>query len=405
MKTKHLWVFRSRFRRGCFGWRGSSKAIERIDQALSEILLVTRTDPALGAEGAVILLTKVSPALQDVDSSSGSLGNAAYRMVETLVPIIAQAPVTQQVRSKWLEQLFEAYQDDDPPYIESLADHWGALCATKDLASRWADELLPLVRSVMRDRRNGVYAYSKSCSVCWSALFTANRHDELLEALALDPKPYWGDQQWVARVRSASGDMDGAIASLERLRSSGAPESVIWEECERMLIDAGRVEQAYERYGVLATRANTHLATFRAIARKYPGIAAERILADLIAASPGEEGKWFAAARSLKKFDQALALARRSRVDPRTLITAAKGQIKTQPAFALEVALIALRSIADGWGYEITGVEVHAAMTYAKAAAASLGREDLLAGLIAEATSGATPSARWVRQCVGLAAD
>ena len=95
MKTKHLWGFRSRFRRGTFGWRGSSKAIERIDEALSEILLVTRTDPALGAEGAVILLTKISPALQDVDSSSGSLGNASYRMVETLVPIIAQAPASE----------------------------------------------------------------------------------------------------------------------------------------------------------------------------------------------------------------------------------------------------------------------------------------------------------------------
>lgn len=403
MTTKHLWQFRSRFRRGAFGWRGSGKAIERLNEALSEILLVAHMDASLAAEGAVILLTKMSSALQDVDSSSGSLGNATNRIVETVAPIIARAPVSEKVRSKWLEQLFEAYQDDDPPYIESLADHWGALCGTTEMASRWADELLPLVRNVMMERRKGVHAYSKAGAACWSALFAAGRHGELLEVLALDPKPYWHDQQWVARVTSAKGDVDGAVASLERLRSAWTPDNVISELCEGILIDAGRAEQAYSSYGVVATRANTHLATFRAIAKKYPGIAPERILADLIAASPGEEGKWFAAARSLKKFDQALALARRSRVDSRTLITAAKSEVKTQPAFALEVALIALRSIADGWGYEITGVDVHAAVTHARAAAATLGHGDVT-GLVANAVSGTTPSARWVRQCVGLPA-
>jgi hypothetical protein len=47
------------------------------------------------------------------------------------------------VRRKWLDRLFEAIQEDDPPYIESLGDHWGDLCATQDQASAWADQLLP----------------------------------------------------------------------------------------------------------------------------------------------------------------------------------------------------------------------------------------------------------------------
>lgn len=34
-------------------------------------------------------------------------------------------------------------QEDDPPYIESLGDHWGELCATQELALAWSNQLLP----------------------------------------------------------------------------------------------------------------------------------------------------------------------------------------------------------------------------------------------------------------------
>ena len=104
---------------------------------------MTRTDAALAGDGAVLLLEKVSPAVCEIDSSSGALGNATHSLVGTLVPIIAAAPVTAPTRQKWLERLFNAYQEDDPPYIESLGHHWGELCASPMIASRWADDLLP----------------------------------------------------------------------------------------------------------------------------------------------------------------------------------------------------------------------------------------------------------------------
>src|SRR2546425_8098927 len=66
--------------------------------------------------------------------------------------------------------------------------------------------------------------------------------------------------------------------------------------------------------------------------------AVHRILGDLIASTPGEEGKWFATAKTLKQYDPALALARRSPVDPKTLVRAARDHLKSQPAFALDVA-------------------------------------------------------------------
>ena len=67
----HRWEFVRRFRRGAFGWK-SQPAMLRVRQAVSEIKKATRRDPALGAEGAVLLLERVSPALEHVDSSSGA---------------------------------------------------------------------------------------------------------------------------------------------------------------------------------------------------------------------------------------------------------------------------------------------------------------------------------------------
>ncbi|MDO9003963.1 MAG: hypothetical protein Q7V20_10965 [Aquabacterium sp.] len=78
----------------------------------------------------MLLLEKISPALCQVDSSSEALGNATYSDVETLVPFIADAQVDDAVRVNWLGRLFADIQDDDPPYIESLGEHWGELCVS-----------------------------------------------------------------------------------------------------------------------------------------------------------------------------------------------------------------------------------------------------------------------------------
>src|SRR5665213_2525760 len=227
MASSHPWAFRARFRRNAFGWSGTRKAIERLSEAVAEIERVARADPALAGEGAVLLLEKLSPAVSDIDSSSGALGNASAGVVEKMVPLIAAVTVPRALREKWLERLFEAIQEDDPPYIESLGEHWGALCADPALASHWADLLLPLVRHVMADRRSGTYAYSKSGTLCYSALFYAGRFDELLAVLALDPKPYWHDQQWAAKALAARGDVDGAVDLMEGLRSRHAPDMAL----------------------------------------------------------------------------------------------------------------------------------------------------------------------------------
>jgi len=101
--TAHKWQFTARFRRQAFGWR-SDLPVKRIQEAVKEIKQVARKEPVLAAEGAVTLLVKLSPALEQVDSSSGALGSAVNRAIDTLVPIIAKANVDTPLRERWLDR-------------------------------------------------------------------------------------------------------------------------------------------------------------------------------------------------------------------------------------------------------------------------------------------------------------
>src|SRR5690606_40510567 len=67
--SPHKWEFRARFRRHAFGWK-SQPAIKRIKEAVAEIKKVARKDKVLAAEGAVLFLEKVSPALRSEEHTS-----------------------------------------------------------------------------------------------------------------------------------------------------------------------------------------------------------------------------------------------------------------------------------------------------------------------------------------------
>jgi hypothetical protein len=93
----HRWQFKARFRRHAFGWK-SQPAIQRVREAVSEIRKAARQDGVLAADGAVALLERLSPALEQVDSSSGAIGTAVDNAVRDLVPIIAGAPADPSTR-------------------------------------------------------------------------------------------------------------------------------------------------------------------------------------------------------------------------------------------------------------------------------------------------------------------
>jgi hypothetical protein len=375
--TAHKWQFTSRFRRHAFGWR-SDTPIQRIKEALAEIKQVARKEPLLAAEGAVTLLEKLSPALEQVDSSSGALGSVVNKAIETLVPLIAKADVDASLRQRWLERLWQALQDDEMPYIELLGDYWGELCVTPELASHWADEFLPLVEHVWSPTASG-HGFFKGTSACLASLYAAGRHQELLALIDKAPFKWWHDRRWGVKALSAMGKKAEAIRYAEESRGLNDPGWQIAQACEAILLSSGLFDEAYRRYAVEANQGTTNLATFRAITKKYPHKPHAEILRDLIGSTPGAEGKWFAAAKDAGLFDVAAELATRSPTDPRTLTRAARDFAEKQPDFALAAGLAALHWISRGHGYEITGGDVldaHAALMHA-ASKAGVATEDV----------------------------
>lgn len=354
--SAHKWQFTSRFRRHAFGWR-SDLPIKRIKEALKEIKQLARKEPVLASEGAIILLEKLSPALEQVDSSSGALGSAVNKAIEVLVLLIARADVDTKLRQRWLERLWQALQDDDMPYIELLGDYWGELCVTPELASQWADEFMPGVESARSPNASG-YGFFTGTSACLSSLYAAGRYEDLLSLIDKARFKWWHDRRWGVKALFAMGNKAEAIRYAEQSRGLNDPGWQIAEACEAILLSSGLLDEAYRRYAVEANQRPTNLATFRAIARKYPNKQPETILRDLIASTPGAEGKWFAAAKDAGLFELAIELVVHNPADPRTLTRAARDYAQKKPDFALAAGFAALHWISRGYGYEITGGDV-----------------------------------------------
>jgi hypothetical protein len=209
----HSWRFKTRFRRHAFGWT-SQPAIKRLQEALAEIKQVARLEPMLAAEGAIALLERISPALEHVDSSSGSISGAVNRTIAELVPVIARAPADARVRAAWLDRLFEAHAADQIPYIEQLAEYWGELCGSRELASEWADRLIKITRLALSPDKS-TRGYFHGTSACLSALFTAGRYDELIELVKSDV--LWSYKWWAVKALAAEGRGAEAIAYAEAL--------------------------------------------------------------------------------------------------------------------------------------------------------------------------------------------
>ncbi|MDZ4834209.1 MAG: hypothetical protein SGJ27_10570 [Candidatus Melainabacteria bacterium] len=390
----HKWEFKPRFRRGSFGWK-SQPAITRIRQAVSEIKKVARKDTALAGEGAVTFFERLSPAIEKVDSSSGSIGSAVNKAIEDLVPIIAAATVDQATREEWLDRLWKALEEDQMPYLESIGDYWGELCSIEELASKWTDDLIDVVRSCWSDDRPGTFFHG--ATACLSALLKAGRNDELLEVLKLERHHMWHYQQFGARALANMGKVSEAIEFAETCQNLHGDSMWVARTCEQILLSAGRIDEAYQHYAIAANQENSYLSTYRAIAKKYSGsIQKQQILTDLIEASPGEEGKWFAAAKELGLLDLAAELARKGPCDPKTLSRAARDHVESNPMFAIDVGLAALSWLFKGYGYEMTSADVRAAYDPTMKAARAIGTEEQVHGKISEAVRLGLTENNWV---------
>jgi len=368
---RHKWVFPARFRVRQFGWKASRLACQRLREAVSEIKKVSRKDPVYAADGAVRLMEKLWPALEAVDSSSGALGAAVYRTLQALLPILIDAPADRKTRDRWLDRLWKAKEEDGVGYLDPVGGRWGELCGSKDVASTWANQLITLVRWAWTDPKPGSYFHGSTA--CLSCLLAAERYQELLDLLELDRPSFWPYRRFGVEALLALDKKDEALAYAEASRGLNVPDEEIDRTCEQILLSVGRDEEAYQRYALTAHGGNTYLARFRNIAKQYPMKNKGEILDDLIASTPGEEGKWFATAKEIGRYDLALELASRSPCDPKTLNRAARDYLESNTRFALGAAIASLRWLAADWGYDITDEDVTTPFDLALAAAERLG--------------------------------
>jgi hypothetical protein len=371
--VKTAWTFKSRFRAKAYSWKGSSLASKRLKEAVSEIKKVARTEVVTAADGAVSLFERFWPALEHIDTSSGALGGAVNWTQEELLPLVIAAPADRKTRNKWLDRLWQAIQDDGVDYLCVVQDHWGELCASPEVASQWADQFVTLIRLAWSDPRPG--GYVSATSLCLSSLLAAGRHQDIWDLLAIARFPFWHYRKFGVDAFVKEGRIQEALAYAEASRGLNQPDRSIDAACERILLDAERANEAYERYALTASETATGLATFRAIAKKYPHRDPSGILLDL-AESSGDTGRYFAAAKDAGFYELALKFAGEGRTDPRTLSRASRDLVGKEPKFAMTVGRLALERLLQGHGYEVTSLDVVDAYRHFIAAAEKVGLGD-----------------------------
>ena len=154
-------------------------------------------------------MERIWPAFRDIDTSSGALGTAVARTLAELLPILIDAPADHATRSKWLERLFEAVQNDGVEYLAPVEDRWGEIARYPDLINEYADRLIGMVRRAWADHET--FQHVIGTSICLSSLLEAGRYDELAELLATR--------------RMSSGPGIGSVQRLSSGRGCGKPQS------------------------------------------------------------------------------------------------------------------------------------------------------------------------------------
>jgi hypothetical protein len=246
----------------------------------------------------------------------------------------------------------------------------------------------------------GLRGHFKGTTACLSALFKAGRNEELLELLTMMPYKSWHNRKWGVQALSAMGKNEAALQYAEDSRGINESPYQIAQACEKILLSEGLLNEAHSSYAIEANRKTTYLATFRAIVQKYPQKSPKEILNDLATNLPGEAGKWFAAAKSAV-CQEALELANSSPSDPKTLTRAARDMGESEPLFAIEAGMTALKWLVAGYGYDVTSADVMSAYQYTMKASESCQLADETYQRIRTLVAGEPPGERFVSMVLG----
>lgn len=389
------WAFASQLVPDRTAGQPARVVVGALHRALGELRRVARRDPARALDGAALCLALIPPAIEPVPDPLGSVAGEVVRVIDGLVPLLTAGPeVGWDGRLERLAALLEA---DDAGCLLRLGERWGALCRGPTRARGWAERLRPaLAAERVGPTGEGV--------ACLSSHVSSGMFEETLAALAARPIAVWPERQFGVLALAGRGEVDAALAYAEASNPLGhRHEREIARVCEGVLLAAGRREEAYRRFAAAAHARQNCLQTFKGLARTYPEVERGQLLADLLDASAGQEGRWFATACALRFHALAAELAASSPSDPRTLCRHGQARLDVDPRFARAVALAALRWIAAGHGIEIAGADVFAAYDLACAAGERLGAGAETRARVRALLDQPTAAAAWAQQL--LSAD
>jgi hypothetical protein len=344
----------------------AAQARTALRRACTELKKAAAQHPSATAAATIRLWQLLPTAIGELVPSSPTLAAALSECHAELTSVFSSTLPAADVETL-LPQLQAAWLDDEHGVLFALARHFGTWCNGPEVAARWADRLEAVVPREDRPERR------TAREALFSALLSAKRYAELQTEVGASED--WEQQKWLAQAALCREDPKTALSHLQRLleaaSESGDVDRVrqIALYAEQSFLDAGDWQTAYTHYAPIAHRAATHVATFRALCKRYPTLDADQILRDLAERTPGEEGKWFAAAKDASLFDLALELARRSPCNPDTLIRAAEDHREVRPLFAGEAGYLALFWLSKNRSFEVGSVQIWSAY-YATSAAA-----------------------------------
>lgn len=342
-----------RFAPHTFGWKAGKKAAGEVRAEADRIKRLAREDRPQAVEEALALIEHLWPATMQVNRAHGDLDPAVERAVELLVPVLerhfTEAP---EARAEALARIWHALEADHGGVTDPLAARFGALCGSAAVAGPWADRLLAITRRAYAAHPKRRCAAALPCA---SALVMAERPDVLLALLTVGAPATFALRRFALDRLAVRDGLDAALAfadAAECVSDAERQARAAWGEAR--LRAADRADEAFERYALWAHHGHTIRQWFEGLCVAWPDRAPVDLFEALLAAHPGEGGKFFATARALGDLGRATRLAEENPCDPKVLLHAAADVIGENPALAGRWAVAALGWMADGRVYKVT---------------------------------------------------
>jgi tRNA(fMet)-specific endonuclease VapC len=119
-------------------------------------------------------------AIQAVDTSSRSLGNAINTTVHELLDLLLTVPADAPTWERWLVRFWTAVEKDGVDYRSEVVERWGKLFQTPERASRTVEDRVSVVRLSWSPEHRGYFRSTTGCLFCQLA---AGRYQKRLDSV------------------------------------------------------------------------------------------------------------------------------------------------------------------------------------------------------------------------------